>query len=145
MSVRASSELYKGQRNREKRSLYENFPFRCLEDLCKAKFYSLFENRCFKCGSEGVSRYLGRFDNLCMDHHIPMKLGGHLVPGNLTALCRRCNGQKLDLPPETFYSEHELARLALLLEKQKEGKKRMKAIGKVELSQDAFLAVLKLD
>ncbi|WP_334095957.1 hypothetical protein, partial [Helicobacter typhlonius] len=30
-------------------------------------------------------------------------------------------------------------------EKEKEGKKRMKAIGRVELPQEAFLAVLKID
>ena len=74
-------DAIKRQRNSEKARLFNVFIFPIIADLAKNKFFALFGNRCY------------------------------IILGNLVALCSNCNNHKLDLPPEKFYSAHELDRL----------------------------------
>ena len=114
-----SKEIYKGQRAKEKRDLFNRFRFRAIEDVYRNKFFALFDHRCFKCNiNEKSHPEIGQPPVLCIDHHIPMALGGHLVPGNLVALCRSCNNKKLDFPPEEFYTPDELNKLKSIFERQ---------------------------
>lgn len=114
-------EIYKGQRGKEKRELFKRFRLRVIEDLYKKKFFALYDFQCFKCGTkEKPHPEIGKPPVLCIDHHIPMVLGGHLVPGNLVSLCRNCNNKKHDLPPVEFYTPEELDSLKPILEKQHE-------------------------
>jgi hypothetical protein len=96
-------------RNKEKRELFKPFKLAIIEEQAKKRFFGFFGGRCFKCGSP---------NHLVIDHHIPIILGGHLVPGNLVALCRTCNNRKADNPPELFYTVQELERLAWFIENQ---------------------------
>ena len=116
-----SSETYPGQRNKEKRALFAHFHFRVIQDVYRARFFKLFSERCFKCGRpEKPEPEIGKPPVLCIDHHIPMALGGRLATGNLVALCRDCNNRKLDRPPEAFYTADELSQLQPILDLQRD-------------------------
>jgi hypothetical protein len=104
-------EQLAAQRPAERQQLYGRFRLKVIENHYRNRFFELFGNRCFCCGSDD--------EVLQIDHHIPTVLGGHLVPGNLVALCKHCNNKKRDRAPEEFYRPERLEELQPLLEKQK--------------------------
>lgn len=96
-------------RGEQRRALRKRYVIEAVWQHFRARLIQAFGGRCFHCGAAPP---------LDLDHCVPLLLGGRLVPGNITPLCRRCNNLKGAREPEEFYRPEELARLMSLLSEQ---------------------------
>jgi 5-methylcytosine-specific restriction endonuclease McrA len=113
-------------RSRDKWLWDKPFMLRVIENHFRNKLYGLFDYRCFNCSRlatlesyrdmEDVPFYRG----LDRDHHMPITLGGRLVPGNIVALCKACNSRKQETDPRSFYTAGKLAALRPIFARQAE-------------------------
>jgi HNH endonuclease len=96
-------------RTSDKAALFRRFKYPVIAHAKKNQLLSLFADKCFRCHTSA---------GLELDHHVPQKKGGRLVPGNVVVLCGKCNIKKRDTLPEEFYSASELEALTPLLIKE---------------------------
>ena len=95
---------------------------------------------CFRVG------FLGMLHMEVVEELIPRQLFGVAIQASIgNTIIARINVKSMgrNVTAKCYGGDITLKRK--LLEKQKAGKKRMKAIGKVDVPQEAFMAVLKID
>jgi len=134
--IPVGTEAVKRLRNQERHLLFKRFVLGVIEEQAKKHFFAFFGDACFKCGSSGP---------LVIDHHVPIVLGGHLVPGNLVALCVRCNNRKSDTAPECFYTKAELERLQEFLDGQHRMFEFVFDYKAWEVNRESYLLALGID
>jgi len=105
------------------------------EDLVEALATIVYRNEAFRAGKKIVSALKDILPKQMFVVKIQASLGGKIIAAE------RLSAMRKDVTAKLYGGD--VTRKRKLLEKQKKGKKKMMAMGKVEIPQEAFLAVLK--
>ncbi len=100
--VSDTRQLSSYSRRKQVKKLKENFSTKDREMT-----FDRFDHKCFKCEAT---------EELCIDHHYPLRYGFPLSPSNAVVLCRSCNSSKKSKMPSKFYNEEELKELQTKLQ-----------------------------
>lgn len=90
---------YSIKRRQMKKKIFESLSKKTIQEI-----YLKFNYKCYVCNNK---------NDLCLDHHYPLKLGNPLTVNNGVILCKSCNSIKRDRLPESFYSPEQLTDLQL--------------------------------